>query len=282
MAVSRERLDALYNELFGRTEGAEDAGYQYWRESGLTGEELRDALIAGAGANDRAAFDALQGQYAEAGPSEDRIRRIYMELFGRGPREEGLQYWMSQGLTGEQLRDSIAHAAYAGREEGNTGVDFSSYQARQGQLARGDAPAGYRLFDRETGRYIGETGNGNNQGNQGNQGGGSTVITGTPGGSTAVRPVTPTVTIGQPGQGGGVAGGVYGSGMVSGTTPMINPYTINPYSSAGGLTPELLDAYRFQEFYNQGLVAPPIDRGIGSLSYFGIPPSQIQASLSGF
>lgn len=282
MAVSRERLDALYNELFGRTTGAGDAGAQYWMESGLSGEALRDALIAGAQGGDRANYLAQQQAFAERGATAEDVNQIYMELFGRGPREEGLQYWLGSGLTGEQLRDSIAHAAYTGREEGNTGVDFSSYQARQGQLARGDAPAGYRLFDRETGTYIGETGNGNNQGNQGNQGGGSTVITGTPGGSTAVRPVTPTVTIGQPGQGGGVAGGVYGSGMVSGTTPMINPYTINPYSSAGGLTPELLDAYRFQEFYNQGLVAPPIDRGIGSLSYFGIPPSQIQASLSGF
>lgn len=268
MAVSRERLDALYNELFGRTTGAGDEGAQYWMESGLSGEALRDALIAGAQGGDRANYLAQQQNFADRGATAQDVNQIYIELFGRPAEQAGIDYWMQSGETGEALRDAIAYSGFQGGTQ-----DAASYASRQEQLAQGRTPSGYNVYTGE------ETGNG---GNQGNQGGGSTVITGTPGGSTAARPVTPTVTIGQPGQGGGVAGGVYGSGMVSGTTPMINPYTINPYSSAGGLTPELLDAYRFQEFYNQGLVAPPIDRGIGSLSYFGIPPSQIQASLSGF
>ena len=58
----------------------------------------------------------------------------------------------------------------------------------------------------------------------------------------------------------------------------------NPYKnmvSGVYLTPEIMDAYRYQKFYDQGVVSP-VDSGIGSLSYFGIPPSRIQASLSGF
>ena len=47
MAVTRERLDQLYTELFGRK--AEDAGAEYWMGTGLTGEELRDNLIYAAG-----------------------------------------------------------------------------------------------------------------------------------------------------------------------------------------------------------------------------------------
>lgn len=276
MAVSRQRLDALYNELFGRTGGTEDTGYQYWQDSGLTGEKLRDALIAGAGTDDRAYYDTLQAQYANAGPTEDRVRKIYTELFGRGPREEGLQYWLSQGLTGEQLRDTIAHSAYMGRE-GNTGMDFSSYQARQGQLARGDTPAGYRLFDRETGTYIGE--GGVTPAPEERDPGYIPVIPVTgegPGGNP--YSVNPTAS--------GGAGGVYSSvgdydpsyGSVSGGSSY-NPYSmpIGQYSP----TPEMLDAYRFQRFYNTGAV-DPMDQGVGSLSYFGIPPELIRASLSGF
>ena len=280
MAVSRQRLDALYNELFGRTGGAEDAGYQYWRDSGLTGEELRDALIAGASADDRAYFDALQAQYANAGPSEDRIRKIYLELFGRGPREEGLQYWMSQGLTGEQLRDTIAHAAYMGRE-GPTGVDFGSYQARQGQLARGDNPSGYRLFDRETGRYIGE-----GDSNSSSTGGSGGPVPG------YIDPIQ--VTGAGPG-GNPYSVNPYASGVVGGVSRSDAQYIpsygsdgggggYNPYSMPIGQyspTPEMLDAYRFQRFYNTGAV-DPMNQGVGSLSYFGIPPELIRASLSGF
>jgi len=272
MAVSRERLDALYNELFGRTSGAADAGYEYWRDSGLTGEELRDALIAGASANDRAFYDTYQAQLANAGPTEERVKQIYTELFGRGPREEGLQYWLSQGLTGEQLRDAIAHAAYMGRE-GDTGVDFSSYQARQRQLARGDAPSGYRLFDRETGRYIGEGGGSTTTG-----GGGyipNIQVTGAgPGGNPYVPPTV-----------GGVAGGRYDSmGGYDPSYGAVNYGSFDPYTIPVGEyspTPEMLDAYRFQGFYDTGAV-DPMNQGVGSLSYFGIPPELIRASLSGF
>lgn len=266
MAVSRERLDALYNELFGRTTGAGDAGAEYWMESGLTGEALRDALIVGAQGSDRTNYLAQQQAMADRGATAQDVNQIYIELFGRPAETAGIEYWTQSGETGENLRDAIAYAASANAAAGLPGQDFASYSARQEQLSRGTTPSGYNVYNPES-----QDGDGADT-----TGGGGNVTISQPGGGGST---TPTVTIGQPG--GGVPGGVYGSGTVSGTTPMINPYSVNPYSSYS-LTPELIDSYRFQQFYNQGLVAPPLDQGIGSLSYFGIPPSRIQASLSGF
>jgi len=270
MAVSRERLDALYNELFGRTTGVgNDTQAENWMATGLTGEALRDALIVGAQGGDRTNYLARQQAMAERGATAQDVNQIYIELFGRPAETAGIEYWTQSGETGENLRDAIAYAASANAAAGLPNQDFASYSARQEQLSRGTTPSGYNVY----------TGEDSQDDNGGATGGGGGPITGTPGGG-AVRPITPTVTIGQPG--GAVPGGIYGSGTVSGTAPAFNPYSANPYSSYGQMTPELIDAYRFQQFYNQGLVTPPVDQGIGSLSYFGIPPSRIQASLSGF
>ena len=274
MAVSRERLDALYNELFGRTTGVgNDEGAEYWMNTQLTGEALRDALISGAQGGDRTNYLAQQQAMAERGATAQDVNQIYIELFGRPAETAGVEYWtnseLTGGLTGENLRDAIAYAASANAAVGLPNQDFASYSARQEQLSRGTTPSGYNVY----------TGEEESQGNNGGATGGGGSISGTPGGGAA-RPITPTVTIGQPG--GAVPGGTYSSGTVSGTAPAFNPYSANPYSSYGQMTPELIDAYRFQQFYNQGLVTPPVDQGIGSLSYFGIPPSRIQASLSGF
>ena len=114
MAVSRERLDALYNELFGRTTGAEDAGAQYWMESGLSGEALRDALIAGAQGGDRANYLAQQQAFANRGATAEDVNKIYIELFGRPAEQAGIDYWMQSGETGENLRDAIAYSGFTG------------------------------------------------------------------------------------------------------------------------------------------------------------------------
>jgi len=295
--VSRERLDQLYNELFGRTEGAEDAGAEYWMASGLTGEKLRDALIAGAQSTDLTGFQTAEqraaGTMAGSPERQAEVIKIYNELFGRNPAQAGLDYWSGSNLTGEALRDQIAASAQ--------GADAASFAGRQALLAAGQTPLGYA---------------------------GNALTTGT-GGTTETVPAyfqnyleqynamqerldaltalieqmqsqsssTPAVgapPIGQPGGGqpgmgqppaGGVTGGGYSYTTPAAPPPMDNPYLAqlpsNPPVGYIPPTPEMLDAYRYQQFYTQGLV-PPIDQGIGKLSYFGIPPSQIQASLSGF
>jgi hypothetical protein len=293
MAVSRERLDQLYNELFDRETGAEDAGAAYWMESGLTGEALRDALIAAAASNPRGQdyvnFQAAQEQFARKSYADRAadVNQIYIELFGRPAEQGGLQYWLDSGLSGEALRDSIAYAGSQNPKQD----DYERYLDRQAQLAAGNVPQGYRTYTPE-----GPPGYFTDfqdqftamqeelaalrellaaQESSGFFGGSATPI-GQPGG-------------GQPGMGqppvGGVTGGGYSYTTPAAPPPMDNPYLAQlPSSPPVGYippTPEMLDSYRYQQFYNQSLV-PPIDQGIGQLSYFGIPPSQIQASLSGF
>lgn len=293
MAVSRERLDQLYNELFDRETGAEDAGAAYWMESGLTGEALRDALINAAASNptgqDYTNFQAAQEQFARKSYADRAadVNQMYLELFGRPAKQAGLQYWLNTGLSGEALRDAIAYAPSTNAES----EDFQRYLKRQAQLAEGNVPQGYKTYTPEgPPSYFTEFQDQFTamqeelaalrellaaQESSGFFGGSPTPI-GQPG-------------MGQPGMGQPPAGGVTGGGY-SYTTPAAPPPMDNPYLAqlpsdppVGYIppTPEMLDAYRYQQFYNQGMI-PPIDQGIGQLSYFGIPPSQIQASLSGF
>jgi len=285
MAVSRERLDQLYNELFDRTTGAEDAGAEYWMNSGLTGEKLRDALVAGAASNptgqDYVNFQAAQEQFGQNSYAQraSDVNQMYLELFGRPAEEGGLLYWVNSGLSGEELRDSIAYAGMKNPKQD----DYESYLNRQSSLAAGETPEGYKTYSQSAPPgYFTELQDQFTAMQEEiaalnlllaeQQGGGG---------------YSPTMPVGQPG--GGVVssegGGGYSYTVPSVVPPMDNPYLAqfptNPPVGYVPPTPELLDAYRYEQFYNQGMV-PPVDQGIGGLSYFGIPPSQIQASLAGF
>lgn len=306
MAVSRERLDQLYNELFGRTSGADEAGAQYWMESGLSGEALRDALIAGAQGSDVTGFEqAQQAANALATRSPERqaaVTKIYNELFGRNPGQAGLDYWSGINLTGEALRDQIAASAQE--------ADAASFAERQAMLAAGQTPMGYAGNPLTTTTPSGGGGGGGGVGGGGTttpewfqsymdqynamndrlneltllleqmQSSGGTNISG--------------VNVNQPGgtptnQGARVIDdtGVYSSvGPAYQSSQDVAAAAFNPYRmpvTGVNLTPEMMDAYRFQQFYTQApSLVPRVDQGVGSLSYFGIPPSRIQASLSGF
>jgi|DEB0MinimDraft_10_1074344.scaffolds.fasta_scaffold40834_2 hypothetical protein len=293
--VSRERLNQLYNELFGRN--VQDAGAEYWMASGLTGEKLRDALIAGAQGSDVTSFQQTQqASAASAARSPERqaeVIKIYNELFGRNPAQAGLDYWSGINLTGEALRDQIAASAQ--------GADASSFAGRQALLAAGQTPLGYAGNALTTGTggttetvpaYFQDYLNEYNamqerldtltalieqmQSSGGGYTGGTGVSVGQPGGTPTYQ--DPRVID---------DGGVYSSvGPAYQSSQDVAAAAYNPYRTpvAGtSLTPEMLDAYRFQQFYTQApSLVPRIDQGVGSLSYFGIPPSQIQASLSGF
>jgi hypothetical protein len=282
MAVSRERLDALYNELFDRETGADDAGAAFWMASGLTGERLRDALIAGAQGADSVRFEAGQQALAEGSYAQraSDIDQMYRELFGRPAEREGLEHWLSTGLSGEALRDNLVAAATSQPE---TSEDRQSFIDRQAALASGQTPEGYQTYTPTT---EGPPDYFTNLADQ------FTTMqeeiaalrellaaqsssVGQPGGQS----------VGQPGQGTTTVPSGSSYTMPTVAPPMTNPYLAqlptNPPLGYVPPTPEMLDAYRYQQFYNQGMVTP-IDQGIGSLSYFGIPPSQIQASLSGF
>ena len=285
MAVSRERLDQLYNELFGRTTGAEDAGAEYWMNSGFTGEKLRDALVAGAASNptgqDYVNFQAAQKQFGQNSYAQraSDIDQMYRELFGRPAEQAGLEYWLNSGLSGEELRDNLTYAAYAGREKNPTG--YQTYLDRQAALAAGQTPEGYKTYSPE-----GPPGYFTDLQDQftamQEEIAALNAMLGAGGGG-----YSPTVPVGQPG--GGVVssegGGGYSYTVPTVVPPMDNPYLAqfptNPPVGYIPPTPEMLDAYRYEQFYNQGMI-PSVDQGIGALSYFGIPPSQIQTALTGF
>ena len=211
--------------------------------------------------------------------SKESINRLYNELFGRSAEEKGIAYWQGTGLTGEELRDNLIYAS--GQAEEGKRQDYNSYLARQAQLARGVEPAGYGpsvsqealMAMQEEIAALREL-----LGSQSGGGFGTPASTpmGTPTGGVVA---TGTTQVTDP-------AGTYSSGSMAGTpSEQTNPYLapVGDSSIAGYVppTPEMLDAYRFQQYYNQGAVTP-VDQGIGSLSYFGIPPSQIQATLSGF
>ena len=210
--------------------------------------------------------------------TRERLDQLYTELFGRPAEDAGAEYWMSTGLTGEELRDNLIYAA--GQAEEGRRQDINSYNARQAQLARGMTPAGYGpsvnqealMAMQEEIAALRELLNTQST----RVGTPATVPVGTPSGNA---PAQVTQQVADP-------TGTYSSGsMISTPSEQTNPYLapVGNSSIPGYVppTPEMLDAYRFQQYYNQGAVTP-IDQGIGSLSYFGIPPSQIQASLSGF
>ncbi len=291
MAVSRERLDQLYNELFDRTTGAEDAGAEYWMNSGLTGEKLRDALVAGAASNptgqDYVNFQAAQEQFGQNSYAQraSDVNQMYLELFGRPAEEGGLLYWVNSGLSGEELRDSIAYAGMKNPKQD----DYESYLNRQSSLAAGETPEGYKTYSQSAPPgYFTELQDQFTAMQEeiaalnvllaDQQSGGGSSSAGSVG-------VPSGVSVGQPG--GGTTTTASGSSYAMPTVapPMDNPYLAqlptNPPVGYIPPTPEMLDAYRYEQFYNQGMV-PPVDQGIGGLSYFGIPPSQIQASLTGF
>ena len=89
MAASRESIDRLYTELFGRP--ADDGGAAYWMKTGLTGEELRDNLIYAAGQaqedrrQDINSYNARQAQLARGvepvgyGPSVNQETLMAMQ-----------------------------------------------------------------------------------------------------------------------------------------------------------------------------------------------------------
>ena len=211
--------------------------------------------------------------------TRERLDQLYTELFGRKAEDAGAEYWMGTGLTGEELRDNLVYAAGQAAEDRRQ--DYNSYLARQAQLAKGRTPAGYGpsvnqealMAMQEELAALRELL-------------AAQASSGYSGGSAPSVGLPPA---GQPPAGQPPAGGVTSPGY-SYTTPAAPPPMDNPYLAqlpsnppVGYIppTPEMLDSYRYQQFYNQGLI-PPIDQGIGQLSYFGIPPSQIQASLSGF
>ena len=110
MAVSREEINALYQDLFGRD--AQDAGAQYWMsqvESGaIAPETLRDTLIQSAQGSDITAYrergTRLQQQAAEQArlAAEERYRQQQEAAEARARRQMEQQQALAEQARLEQ------------------------------------------------------------------------------------------------------------------------------------------------------------------------------------
>ena len=295
MAVDTDTVRGFYRQYLGRDPGANQY-VQNWANSGMSVAEIETAIAnseeAQLRAQQQAQQQAQQTQQAgtTTGVSRERLNQLYNELFGRDVKDAGAEYWMASGLTGEKLRDALIAGAQ--------GSDITDFAERQAMLAAGQTPPGYPGSPLGGGTtetvpaYFQDYLNEYNamqerldtltalieqmQSSGGGYTGGTGVSVGQPGGTPTYQ--DPRVID---------DGGVYSSvGPAYQSSQDVAAAAYNPYRTpvAGtSLTPEMLDAYRFQQFYTQApSLVPRIDQGVGSLSYFGIPPSQIQASLSGF
>lgn len=120
-----DELNQYYRELFGRA--PKQAGLDYFNEQLAQGrinpDNLRQALISGAGDLDRGYYEASQA----GGP----LFTATQELFGRAPSQTGFYNFRPEGapFTGDvdKLRSNLVRQAY-GRGEGmGTSRDYQAY-----------------------------------------------------------------------------------------------------------------------------------------------------------
>lgn len=104
--VDTDQLNNLYQELLGRD--AQQAGIDYWLNSGLTSDQIRQSI------QQSPEFQARQQQTTEqqqaAPATQEEIQGIYQELLGRPGQAEGVQYWVDQGLSPDQIRAAISES----------------------------------------------------------------------------------------------------------------------------------------------------------------------------
>ncbi len=139
-------IESVYQKYFGRT--PDPSGVQTWGKSGLTGDALQQAIIAGAQGSDLAYYQQNYGSNVapststgtvitgpRAGtntttpstgtvtttpPIYGDINQIYQQYFNRPAEQEGLNYWAQSGFTGDTLKNAIIAGAQ--------GPDLTYYQ----------------------------------------------------------------------------------------------------------------------------------------------------------
>jgi len=89
-------VDSIYQDVLGRE--ADSAGRDYWINSGMTADEIRNSIM-----------QSEEYQANQASRSSD-INAIYQDLLGRDADGPGLDYWENSGMTLDQIRDSITQS----------------------------------------------------------------------------------------------------------------------------------------------------------------------------
>jgi len=307
----RGTIEVLFERQFGRMPTASEA-LSFMGQYDESGDiDAVNAAIQQAAQTNFGATEASAGIQAGAELEAMRpvVQGLYQDLFGRQAQQQGMDYWLSQLRSGEVTQEGLRDALIAGAQ-GSDATYYAQQQAGQGQTPGGGTtttPGGGTTTTPGGGTTTTPGGDETPAWFQGymdeynamqerldtltalieqmqSSGLNTDVETNLNTSTSPVNISQPAATYSPP-----VAAAVEEKSVYSAVDPRNQSFqnteeAFNPYKnmvSGVYLTPEIMDAYRYQKFYDQGVVSP-VDSGIGSLSYFGIPPSRIQASLSGF
>lgn len=111
MDVSTGNIESLYVQLLGRS--ADPQGVDYWKNSGLSMEEITNAIkqTAEYKARGESSTSGTQNTSNQSGSqgtiSTQVIDSLYVELLGRTADSRGLNYWLNSGLSMEEIKDAI-------------------------------------------------------------------------------------------------------------------------------------------------------------------------------
>jgi hypothetical protein len=112
--ATREQIDNLYQELFGRE--ADQAGLDFYDNSDFSLDQIRENFLA---SPERQGMDARP--FAQGTPATaDEINALYLDVFGRAADKEGLQFYDSSDFSTQQIRDQLLKSP-----------EYSGMQARQ-------------------------------------------------------------------------------------------------------------------------------------------------------
>lgn len=193
----------------------------------------------------------------------EQVQGLYQNLLGRAGADQYVMQFVNSGMTLDQIRQEMMRSA-----------EYQNLQNQGGGGVGGAGGAG------GTGGGDGTTGNPYTDQFNAMQAEISALREQLASLSSMGQPNRGTAGTGT-GEGGGVQGDVYTSAGAYTAQPAFNPYRTQP-------TPEMLDAYRFQQFQSAApsLVPTPAsqaNQGQGSATgYFGYDPRNVQAILSGF
>ena len=121
----RQGISKIYEQELGRE--PDQAGLDYWAKQGLTPEQIRSNIQQGDEAMGNTTTQ-LSGSIAD----------IYRQELGREPDQAGIDYWLGQNLTIDEIRNTIRNSPEAkianiyredlGREPSQEDIDYWSSQ----------------------------------------------------------------------------------------------------------------------------------------------------------
>ncbi|KPY60565.1 DUF4214 domain-containing protein [Pseudomonas syringae] len=129
-------INSLYNELLGRTDGADASGLAGWQALLASGSTLADVAAGIAGSVEAQRFDQSNGDF---------VRDLYTAALGREAEQTGVDGWVSQLFNGTS-RAEVAQGIAGSQEAANkANADFieNLYQSALGRASDASGKAGW-------------------------------------------------------------------------------------------------------------------------------------------